>query len=107
MEVKNYFGRGGWSWYTGSSSWYYTAGIEYILGLKIKNKTLSLYPCIPKDWEEYFVQYKYGESIYNIKIKNTNKINQVQTFIFNSHEVVEKEIKLIDNGKINEIEVIL
>ena len=28
-------GRGGWTWYTGSSSWYYIVGIEYILGLKI------------------------------------------------------------------------
>ena len=30
---QNLLGRGGWSWYTGSSSWYYIAGIEYILGL--------------------------------------------------------------------------
>ena len=26
-------GRGGWTWYTGSSSWFYVAGIKYILGL--------------------------------------------------------------------------
>ena len=30
----NLAGRGGWTWYTGSSSWYYKVGIEYILGLK-------------------------------------------------------------------------
>ncbi len=34
---SNLAGRGGWTWYTGSSSWYYKAGIEYILGLKIEN----------------------------------------------------------------------
>ena len=32
---NNLAGRGGWTWYTGSSSWYYKAGIEYI---RIKNK---------------------------------------------------------------------
>ena len=32
----NLAGRGGWTWYTGSSSWMYKAGIEYILGMKIK-----------------------------------------------------------------------
>ena len=41
----NLAGRGGWTWYTGSASWYYTAGIEYLLGLKIykrkpKNRTM-------------------------------------------------------------------
>ena len=34
MEVRIYYGRGGWSWYTGSSSWYYRCGIENLLGLK-------------------------------------------------------------------------
>ena len=30
----NLAGRGGWTWYTGSASWYYKTGIEDILGLK-------------------------------------------------------------------------
>ena len=107
MEVETYFGRGGWSWYTGSSSWYYICGIEYILGLKIENQNLSINPCIPKEWDEYFVQYKFGDSIYNIKIKNISKSNMVQKFIFNGQEIKNKEIKLISNNRINEIEVIL
>ena len=91
----------------GSSSWYYIAGIEYILGLNIKNNNLTINPCIPKEWEEYFIQYRYGSSIYNIKVKNTNKTNELQKFIFNNQEIKEKEIKLIDNQKINDIEIIL
>ena len=103
----NLLGRGGWSWYTGSSSWYYIAGIEYILGLKIENQNLSLNPCVPNEWDEYFIQYRFGESIYNIKVKNINKTNQVQKMILNNQEINKKHIKLIDNGKINEVEVIL
>lgn len=107
MEAEIYFGRGGWSWYTGSSSWYYVAGIEYILGLKIESQNLSLCPCIPKEWEGYFIQYRYGSSIYNIKVKNINKTNEVQKLILNNEEIIEKQVKLVDNGKINEIEIIL
>ena len=33
---KEMAGRGGWTWYTGSSSWMYMLQIEYILGIKIK-----------------------------------------------------------------------
>ncbi len=105
--TQNLLGRGGWTWYTGSSSWYYVAGIEYILGLKITDKKLTLKPCVPKEWEEYFIQYKYEESIYNIKVKNINKTNEIQKFIFNNEEIVEKEIRLINNNKINDIEIII
>ena len=104
---QNLLGRGGWSWYTGSSSWYYIAGIENILGLKIENQILTLNPCVSKEWEEYFIQYKFGKSIYNIKVKNNNKTNKIQRMILNNRAIEEKEIKLIDNEKINDIEIIL
>ena len=70
--TKNLIGRGGWTWYTGSSSWFYKVGIENILGLKIKNNVLKIEPCIPTQWKEYSIKYRYKTSIYNIKIKNQN-----------------------------------
>ena len=51
-------GRGGWTWYTGSSSWLYIAGIEYVLGIKKANQKIKINPCIPKEWESYCVIYK-------------------------------------------------
>ena len=99
-------GRSGWSWYTGSSSWYYRAGIEYILGLKIENERLRIEPCIPREWTEYSIRYKYKTSIYNINVKNPNAKNTgVTTFKLNGREIAEKTIKLIDDGKINEITI--
>ena len=104
--ASNLAGRGGWTWYTGSSSWYYKAGIEYILGLKIKEGIMSIEPCISKDWEEYSMKYKWKNSIYNIVVKNPNrKNNGVEKVIVNGIET-ENKIKLEDNGIYN-IEVIL
>ena len=107
MEVLIFCGRGGWSWYTGSASWYYICGIEYILGLKIEEQKLTIEPCIPNKWEEYFIQYKYKNSIYNIKVKNINKTNKIQNIILNNQEIKEKYVKLQDDNRINDIEVIL
>ncbi len=104
--AQNLAGCGGWTWYTGSSSWYYLAGIQYILGLRIYHNTLSFEPCIPKDWEEYSMRFKYGESIYNIKIKNVNKNNQGETKVLLDGNEIENSIKLDDSGKIFNIEVI-
>lgn len=66
----NLAGRGGWTWYTGSASWYYKAGIESLLGLKIEKGYLKIEPCIPKDWKEYQMKYQWKESVYNITVKN-------------------------------------
>lgn len=101
----NLAGRGGWTWYTGSSSWYYTAGIEYILGLKIKEGYLTIEPCIPKDWKEYLMRYKWKDSIYNIKVINTNQKNTgVEKVLLNGEEV-ENKIKLDGSNRVCHIEV--
>ena len=105
----NLAGRGGWTWYTGSSSWFYKAGLEYILGLKISKGILSIKPCIPKEWEEYKIRYKYKTTIYDITVKNPNKkeTNEVKKFIIDGQQIEEKQIKLIDDGKRHEIDVTL
>lgn len=107
-SAENLSGRGGWTWYTGSSSWFYKIGIENILGLKIENKVLKIEPCIPKDWKEYSIKYRYKSSIYNIRVKNENGKNTgVEELYVNGQEISEKEIALNDNGGIYEIEVIM
>ena len=107
-EAKGLEGRGGWTWYTGSASWFCKVGLEDILGLNVKNKVLELKPCISKDWKEYSIRYKYGNTIYNIKVKNPNGKNTgVEKFILNGQEVTEKKLKLVDDGEIKEIEVIM
>ena len=104
---SNLAGRGGWTWYTGSSSWYYRAGIEYILGLKIEDACLKIEPCIPKEWKEYEIKYKWKESIYNIKVKNPDGKNKGITKIILNDKEVENKIKLDGKRNVYNIEVIL
>ena len=103
----NMAGRGGWTWYTGSASWYYKVGLENILGLKVEKGYIIFVPCIPKDWKEYEIKYKWKESIYNIVIKNPNGKNcGVEKVILNDLEV-ENKIKLDGSNNIYNIEVIM
>lgn len=106
--ADNIIGRGGWTWYTGSSSWLNKVGIEAILGVNIENGILKINPCIDSSWKEYSIRYRYKTSIYNIKVKNPNgKQTGVQIFKLNNNEIPEKQIKLIDDGRTNEIEIIM
>lgn len=106
--VGNLAGRGGWTWYTGSSSWAFLAGIRYLLGLKVEREILTIEPCIPKEWKEYEIHFRYGESIYHIKIQNPNqKTTGPGTWTCNGEEVPEKQIHLEKQGGIYQIEIVL
>ena len=96
-------GRGGWTWYTGSSSWMYEAGIKYILGINIQKNVLKIEPHIPESWKEYKIRYKYGNSIYNIKVTNIKEGKE--KLKINGNEIEGNEIILKNDGGIYNVEV--
>jgi cyclic beta-1,2-glucan synthetase len=52
-------GRGGWSWYTGSSGWMLRVAVESVLGIRLVRGTeLHVRPCTPADWKQYRVVYR-------------------------------------------------
>ena len=64
-------GRGGWSWYTGSAGWMYRLIVESLLGLTREKDRLRFTPCLPADWTEFTIRYRYGETIYEIAVRQT------------------------------------
>jgi cyclic beta-1,2-glucan synthetase len=69
-SVAPHVGRGGWTWYTGSSGWMYRAGIEWILGFRVQGASLLIAPCIPRNWSRAEVTFRHGASHYDIVIDN-------------------------------------
>ncbi|MBA3804629.1 MAG: hypothetical protein H0X14_02805, partial [Acidobacteria bacterium] len=68
--VPPHTGRGGWTWYTGSASWMYRAGLESILGFQLHGERLRIDPCIPRSWPEFEINYRHGSARYSIKVEN-------------------------------------
>ena len=102
--AQNLSGMGGWTWYTGSSSWFYKAGIEYILGFRIEDNKIKFKPCVPKSWREYNIRYKYDRSIYNIKFCNSGEnVREIRVKV-NGVEC-QNEIVMDGSGKIYNVEV--
>jgi cyclic beta-1,2-glucan synthetase len=66
--------RGGWTWYTGSSGWYYRLGIEAILGLRRRSDSLQIDPVIPSHWNGYQMNYRIDSSVYHIQVENPNHV---------------------------------
>jgi cyclic beta-1,2-glucan synthetase len=61
-------GRGGWTWYTGSAGWLYRAGLEWILGLRLRDGRLSLAPCVPAQWSGFSITFRYRSATYEILV---------------------------------------
>jgi cyclic beta-1,2-glucan synthetase len=69
-------GRGGWTWYTGSAGWMYRAGIESILGFRLRGAVLHLDPCIPRAWRSYEISFRYHSSRYAIQVENPRGVTR-------------------------------
>ncbi len=69
-------GRGGWTWYTGSAGWMYQAGIEWILGFRLRGTTLLIDPCIPRAWPGYEIDFRYRSARYEIVVENPQGVSR-------------------------------
>jgi cellobiose phosphorylase len=93
-SAPRHMGRGGWTWYTGSASWMYRLGVEKILGVQRRGNQLTIKPCIPQDWREYTIHYRFGTAMYHIHVENSKNANN-------------NEIKLTLDGNLPNNEVFL
>lgn len=64
------YGRGGWTWYTGSAAWLYKISLEGILGLQPTLDGLVLDPCIPPDWPGFSARRVFRGAVLEIEVKN-------------------------------------
>jgi cyclic beta-1,2-glucan synthetase len=71
-----HIGRGGWTWYTGSAGWMYRAGIEWLLGFRLRGAVLHLDPCIPRAWRRFEIVFRYHGSRYEIVVENPRGVSQ-------------------------------
>jgi cyclic beta-1,2-glucan synthetase len=69
-------GRGGWTWYTASSGWMYQAGVEWILGFRLRGNMLLLDPCIPRAWPRYEISFRYHSARYEIVVENPQGVSR-------------------------------
>ena len=102
-------GRGGWTWYTGSAGWLYRAGVEWILGFRLRGMTLSIDPCIPRNWPAYSVEFKYHSALYKIKVENPSGVSRgvALTELDGKLQAGSVNIPLVDDGAVHRIRIVL
>jgi cyclic beta-1,2-glucan synthetase len=104
-----HLGRGGWSWYSGSAGWLYRAGIEWILGLRVRGMVLSIDPCIPRNWPSYSMEFRYHSSTYKIKVENPSSVSKGVALTELDGKILAgaASIPLVDDGRVHQLRVVL
>ncbi len=69
------FGRGGWTWYTGSAAWLFKVSLEWILGVRPTWEGLVVDPCIPSAWDDFSLHRQFRDANYVIEVKNPEHVN--------------------------------
>ena len=103
-------GRGGWTWYTGSAGWMHRAGIEWILGFRLRGTRLYLDPCIPHAWRSFEITFRYHSARYEIVVENPHgETRGVSSVDLNGAPLASgsKYIQLADDGATHHVRVIL
>ncbi|HVD93074.1 MAG TPA: glucoamylase family protein [Vicinamibacterales bacterium] len=101
-------GRAGWSWYTGSASWMYRAGLESMLGLRRRGETFSVDPCIPSSWPEYEIAWRFGKAHYKISVSNPeHQCRGVRTATLDGIATNASAIPLVDDDMTHDVRIVL
>ncbi|MEP7111788.1 MAG: glucoamylase family protein [Ilumatobacteraceae bacterium] len=103
-------GRGGWTWYTGSAGWMYQAGIESILGFRLRGTTLLIDPCIPRAWPGFEIDFRYHSARYEIVVENPNGVCRGVASVDLDGQVRTDDgagIPLVDDGVTHHVRVVL
>ncbi len=103
-----HIGRGGWTWYSGAAGWMYRAALEYILGFQKFGDSLKIKPCIPKDWHEFEIVYRYLETVYRIKVENPLGVcrGNLQTMM-DGRKLADNKIPLVDDKAEHFVQIVI
>jgi cyclic beta-1,2-glucan synthetase len=105
-SLDGHVGQGGWTWYTGSSSWMYRAWIEEVLGFRLRGSSLAIDPTIPAQWPGFEITYAYRTSVYRIHVDNPERTGRGIAWVeLDGTRLQDGIIPLEDDGREHSVRV--
>ncbi|MBJ7880171.1 GH36-type glycosyl hydrolase domain-containing protein [Gelidibacter salicanalis] len=97
-------GRGGWTWYTGSSGWMNQFIIGSLLGMELLVDKLKFTPCYPEEWPSVTISYRFKTTPYNITVFQ-EKDTEGSWWKMENEQGKGNIFPLKDDGILHEVEV--
>jgi len=106
--LSEFYGRGGWTWYTGSSQWLHRVATHWILGIRPQPDGLLVDPSIPAHWDGFKVTRKFRGATYQIAVSNPGHVNTgVRSVRVDGNTISGQLIPVFTDGKNHTVEVLM
>lgn len=103
-----YFGRGDWSWYTGSAGWMFRISTEWILGIRPAYDGLIIDPCIPAVWSGFKIKRAFRGVTYLIEVENPEHVEKgIKKILLDGKQFSSSLIPILSDAKEHKIKVIM
>ncbi len=100
------FGRARHPFMTGTGGWAYFSATRYMLGIRPQFEELVIDPCIPGDWDKFYVRREWRGAVYHITVLNPEGVMKgVKSITVNGREA--ERVKVAPAGTENDITVIM
>ncbi len=98
-------GRGGWTWYTGSSAWMYRLLVEMLFGIRRTGTQLRLVPKMRRVWDSYSVDYRYYDTVYHILFRRANEESSAGLLVDGNRVADGQTLLLVNDAKEHTVEM--
>jgi cellobiose phosphorylase len=96
------------SWLTGTASWTYQAGTQWILGIRPDYDGLIVDPCIPAAWDGFTAIRHFRNAIYHITVENPAHVCKgVKTMTVDGQPVAGNIAPVFEDGRTHQVYVTL
>jgi cellobiose phosphorylase len=87
------------SWLSGTASWTYQAGTQYILGIRPTFDGLMIDPCIPRSWDGFKVIREFRGAVYHITVENPDHVCRgVKSVWVDGKDIANNVIPILSSG---------
>lgn len=96
------------SWLSGTASWMYQAGTQYLLGVRAEYDGLRIDPCIPRAWDGFQMRRRYRGATYAIRVSNPGHVSRgVASLTVDGQPVAGNVAPIFADGGLHTVEVVL
>ncbi len=106
--LSEFYGRGGWTWYTGSAQWLHWVATHWILGVRPQEDGLLVDPSIPAGWEGYRVRRTFRGAVYEIEVQNPEHVHGgVRSVVVDGQPCESNLLPVFADGKTHTVQIVL
>ncbi|MBL8160371.1 MAG: glycosyl transferase family 36 [Anaerolineae bacterium] len=106
--LSEYFGRAGWTWYTGSAQWLHRVATHWILGIRPQVDGLLIDPSIPAHWDGFKVTRTFRDAVYAIEVENPQHVNSgIRSVVVDGEPYTSNLIHTFADGKTHSVKVVM